>query len=174
VQPVEKMADTIRAYREAQTRARPEDQLTRVKNQRVGAYTLVHCYDDPEDATAYGVWDSVNWWYRNLAEFTLQWELAHVPEEEKAKFFPLLEARMNEENPAERFQQEDMIIVGTPDECLRKMERYEEAGVDQLLCYIQFGDLPHEKVMRNLELLSTEVIPVLETRGHRVQTTVSA
>ena len=53
------------------------------------------------------------------------------------------------------------------------MLRYEEAGVDQLLCYVQFGDLPHDKVMRSLELLGTKVIPRLEERGHRVDTTVA-
>ena len=58
-----------------------------------------------------------------------------------------------------------MIIVGTPEQCLEKIIRYDEAGVDQLLCYVQFGDLPHEKVMRSLELLGTEVIPVLEREG---------
>jgi alkanesulfonate monooxygenase SsuD/methylene tetrahydromethanopterin reductase-like flavin-dependent oxidoreductase (luciferase family) len=174
VQPVEKMADTIRAYRAAQANARPEERLTGVGNDRVGAYTLVHCYEDPEEAARYGIWDSVNWWYRSLAEFTMQWELSHMPDEQKARLFPLLEARRHDENPGETFQKEDMIIVGTPEECIRKMERYEEAGVDQLLCYVQFGDLPHDKVMRNLELLATEVMPALEARGHRVQATVSA
>jgi alkanesulfonate monooxygenase SsuD/methylene tetrahydromethanopterin reductase-like flavin-dependent oxidoreductase (luciferase family) len=61
-----------------------------------------------------------------------------------------------------------MIVVGTPEECLEKIIRYDEAGVDQLLCYVQFGTVPHEKVMRSLELLGTEVIPELEKRGHRV------
>ena len=66
-----------------------------------------------------------------------------------------------------------MIIIGTPDECLEKILRYESVGVDQLLCYVQFGDLPHEKVMRTLELLSKEVMPKLEERGHRVDATAS-
>ena len=61
-----------------------------------------------------------------------------------------------------------MIICGTPEMCLEKILRYEEAGVDQLLCYAQFGSLPHEKVMRGLELLGTRVIPELEKRGHRI------
>jgi alkanesulfonate monooxygenase SsuD/methylene tetrahydromethanopterin reductase-like flavin-dependent oxidoreductase (luciferase family) len=173
VQPVEKMADTIRSYRSAQAMARPEDMLTRVKNDRVGAYTLVHCYDDPDEAAAYGLWTSVNWWYKNLAEFTLQWELAGLPEEEKAKIFPHLEGVIKGEVPIDKYQQEDMIIIGQPEECLRKILRYEEAGVDQLLCYMQFGDLPHDKVMRSIELLATHVIPKLEERGHRVGATVS-
>jgi alkanesulfonate monooxygenase SsuD/methylene tetrahydromethanopterin reductase-like flavin-dependent oxidoreductase (luciferase family) len=173
VQPVEKMADTIRAYRAAQALARPEDMLTRVKNDRVGAYTLVHCYDDPDEAAGYGLWRAVNWWYQNLAEFTLQWELAMLTDEEKAKVFPLLEAVVNGEVPIQKYQEEDMIVIGTPDECLRKILRYEEAGVDQLLCYVQFGDLPHDKIMRGLELLARQVLPKLEERGHRVDATVS-
>jgi alkanesulfonate monooxygenase SsuD/methylene tetrahydromethanopterin reductase-like flavin-dependent oxidoreductase (luciferase family) len=64
-----------------------------------------------------------------------------------------------------------MIIIGTAEQCLEKIIRYDEVGVDQLLCYVQFGDLPHDKVMRNLEILSKEVIPKLEARGHRIEAT---
>ena len=133
----------------------------------------MHCYDDEGEADAYGLWSSVSWWYRNLAQFTLQWELADLPEEQKAKAFPLLEAAMQSDPPVEKYRREDQIIVGTPDEVLEKVIRYDEAGVDQLLCYVQFGSLPHEKVMRSLELLGTKVLPRLEERGHRVDTTVA-
>jgi len=171
LQPVAKMADHIRAYRTAQAVAVPEEQLTRVKNDRVGVYTLVHCYDDADEARAYGLWESVNWWYRHLAEFTLQWELAELSEEEQKKVFPLLEPVIKGEVPVEYYQNEDMIVIGTPEECLQKILRYESVGVDELLCYVQFGDLPHDKVMRNLELLAKEVMPRLEERGHRVDAT---
>jgi alkanesulfonate monooxygenase SsuD/methylene tetrahydromethanopterin reductase-like flavin-dependent oxidoreductase (luciferase family) len=67
-----------------------------------------------------------------------------------------------------RYTDEDMIIVGTVDQCLEKILRYADAGVDHLLSYQQFGMLPHEKVMRSIELLGTQVIPELERRGHRV------
>ncbi len=171
LQPVEKMAEHIRAYRRAQATARPGDMLTRVRNDRVGVYTLVHCYDDADEAAAYGLWDSVNWWYRHLAEFTLEWELPHLSDDEKDQVFPLLQPVIRGEVPVEHYQNEDMIIVGTPGECLDKILRYESVGVDELLCYVQFGDLPHEKVMRTLELLATEVIPQLEQRGHHVEAT---
>ncbi|MEV5828210.1 LLM class flavin-dependent oxidoreductase [Spirillospora sp. NPDC052242] len=166
MQPVEKMAEAIETYRRGQ--ADCERPLPRFKNDRVGAYTLVHCTDDPEEAERYGIWESVKWWYQNLAEFMLEWELAHLPEEEKGKAFPLLEPTIRGDIDIARYTEQDMIIVGTPEECLRKILRYEEAGVDQLLCYSQFGSLPHEKVMRSIELLGTEVIPRLEKRGHRV------
>jgi len=166
LQPVEMMAKTIDAYRGAQDATLPT--LTRVRNDRVGAYTLVHCTDDPDEATKYGLWDSVTWWYRHLAEFTLEWELPNLSKEEQEAVFPLLKPAIEGNIDVQRYTNEDMIIVGTPEECLEKILRYEQAGVDQLLCYVQFGTLPHDKVMRCLELLGTEVIPQLEKRGHRV------
>jgi len=166
LQPVEKMAEAIQAYRRGQREC--EVPLPKFKNDRVGAYTLVHCVDDMVEAEKYGLWESVTWWYQNLAEFTLAWEFPNLPEEEKAQLFPLLEASKTGDIPVQQFVEQDMIIVGTPDECIEKIMRYEEAGVDQLLCYCQFGMLPNEAVLRNLELLGTKVIPELESRGHRI------
>ncbi|MBU3991946.1 MAG: hypothetical protein KKA12_05285, partial [Alphaproteobacteria bacterium] len=40
-----------------------------------------------------------------------------------------------------------------------------EIGVDQVLCYLNFGYLPHEAVMKSIELLGTRVIPELKKRG---------
>ena len=34
-----------------------------------------------------------------------------------------------------------------------------------MLCYINFGYLPHEAVMKSIELLGTYVIPELAKRG---------
>jgi alkanesulfonate monooxygenase SsuD/methylene tetrahydromethanopterin reductase-like flavin-dependent oxidoreductase (luciferase family) len=170
LQPVESMAKHIAVYREAQ--AECVTPLTRVKNDRVGAYTLVHCTDDLDEAANYQLWESVGWWYRHLAEFTLEWELPNLSKEEQLAVFPLLEKVIEGQVPVQHYQDEDMIIIGTPEMCLEKILRYEEAGVDHLLCYVQFGMLPHEKVMRNIELLGTKVIPALEARGHRVGRTI--
>ena len=61
-----------------------------------------------------------------------------------------------------------MIIVGTPEECLEKILRYDEAASTSCSATCSSATLPHEKVMRSLELLGTKVIPELEKRGHRV------
>jgi hypothetical protein len=52
------------------------------------------------------------------------------------------------------------------------MLRYAELGVDELLCYVQFGRLPHESVMRTIELLGKYVIPELEKHDIQVSTSV--
>src|SRR3990172_8093934 len=87
LQPLEHMAKHIRDYREAIAQPQP---ITRVINNQVASYTLVHCADTFEQAEANGIWDSVWWWYQNLSQFTLDWEFAHFSEEEKDKLFPLL------------------------------------------------------------------------------------
>jgi alkanesulfonate monooxygenase SsuD/methylene tetrahydromethanopterin reductase-like flavin-dependent oxidoreductase (luciferase family) len=105
------------------------------------------------------------WWYKGISEFHLKWEMTHLSPEKQAAAFPLLQARARGEFDITEFDREDMVVVGTPDECLTKLARYEEAGVDQLLCYLNFGYLPHDAVMKSIELLGTRVIPELRKRG---------
>ncbi len=174
VRPLSELEEHIRIYREAQ-RACPQ-LLTRVRNDRVGAYTMVHCCDDLDEAAAeYPLWDSLAHHYRQLTNFYFEWEFPYIPEEEQRQITQFYESRgyTSDNIPVQRFMEDDIIIVGNPEMCLEKMIRYAEAGVDHLLCFVQFGSLPHEKILRNLELLGTKVIPELEARGHRVETTVA-
>ena len=50
-------------------------------------------------------------------------------------------------------------VVGTPDDCIAACKRYEEAGVDTLLCLVNPYAIDHATVMRTIELIGTEVIP---------------
>jgi alkanesulfonate monooxygenase SsuD/methylene tetrahydromethanopterin reductase-like flavin-dependent oxidoreductase (luciferase family) len=165
MQPLDRLKTLIDAYREAQRRAKP---LTRVHTDKVGIYTLVHCAESRERFEENRLWESMWWWYKGLAEFHLKYEFAHLPPEQKERAFPLLQARANGEFDITEFDKEDMVIVGTPQECLEKLLRYEAAGVDQLLCYLNFGYLPNEAVLRSIELLGTQVLPELQkARAHR-------
>jgi alkanesulfonate monooxygenase SsuD/methylene tetrahydromethanopterin reductase-like flavin-dependent oxidoreductase (luciferase family) len=168
MRPVEAMAEMIRQYREA---SRNAVDLTRVHNNRAAVYTLVHCADTMAQAEANGIWDATWWWYSNLAKFTLDWEFPNYPQEDRDRMFPLLSKGQENVDPR-NFSEADMIIVGDPDQCLKKMLRYAELGVDELLCYVQFGRLPHESVMRTIELLGQYVIPELEKHDVQVQATV--
>ena len=166
MQPLDKLKLVIDTYRKAQTRAVP---LTSVCTNKVGIYTLVHCAESRDDFATNRLWDSMWWWYKGISEFHLKWEMAHLSREQQEAAFPLLQARARGEFDITEFDREDMVVVGTPDECLRKLARYEEAGVDQLLCYLNFGYLPHDAVMKSIELLGKHVIPELQKRGsHRL------
>jgi len=161
---VESLAKQIEQYRAAIRRAKP---LTRVLNDRVAAYTLVHCAESMAQAERNRVWDSVWWWYKHLAEFTIEWELPNMSQAEVDQIFPLMKSQLEGKIPVEHFDAADMIVVGDPDRVFEKMRHYVDIGVDQLICYMQFGTIPHEAVMRSIELLGREVIPRLEDYSAR-------
>jgi alkanesulfonate monooxygenase SsuD/methylene tetrahydromethanopterin reductase-like flavin-dependent oxidoreductase (luciferase family) len=169
LQPLEVVARHIAEYRAAALDPHP---LTGVTTNKTAVYTLVHCADSLAQCEANGIWDSVWWWYKNLAEFILEWDSQHLTPTEREQIFPLLGQRAaGDFSPAE-FHEHDMIIVGDPDQCIEKMLHYESLGVDELICYVQFGQLSHEAVMRCIELLGTEIIP--ELRAREVDVSVTA
>ena len=134
--------------------------LTDVVTNKVAAYTLVHVRDERRPADRQ-VWDSVAWWYRNLAQFTLDWELPHLSPEEQERTFPLLKPLIDGDVPIETFDAADMIVIGDVDTCVRKMKHYADLGIDELICYVQWGYLEHQDILRTIEVLGKEVIPEL-------------
>jgi probable F420-dependent oxidoreductase len=58
----------------------------------------------------------------------------------------------------------DRFIVGDPEECIRRIQRFQETfGVDHLICRLYFPGIPHEHIMKELELLSKEVFPAFRS-----------
>ncbi len=76
--------------------------------------------------------------------------------------FPLLKPLMEGNIPIEAFHQGDMIVVGDPEQCFNKMKHYADLGVDELICYVQFGYHSGESTLKTIELLGKEVLPELE------------
>src|SRR2546423_1231459 len=64
--------------------------------------------------------------------------------------------------PIDAFHQGDMIVVGDPEQCFNKMKHYADLGVDELICYVQFGYHWGESTMKPMELRGREVLPELE------------
>jgi alkanesulfonate monooxygenase SsuD/methylene tetrahydromethanopterin reductase-like flavin-dependent oxidoreductase (luciferase family) len=88
-----------------------------------------------------------------------------MPPEAQEKAFPLLKAQADGAFDIHSFDEQDMVIIGTPEECLQKFLKYEEADVDQVLCYVNFGYLPQESVLECITLLGDYVIPELKAMG---------
>src|SRR5438445_478803 len=105
---------------------------------------------------------------------SLKWEMPHFSEAEKDRAFPLLKPQMEGNFDPRMFSDADMIVVGDPDTCYEKMVKYAELGVDQLICYVQFGYLSHDSVVRTIELLGEKIIPEIEKVGAKVGVTTPA
>lgn len=59
----------------------------------------------------------------------------------------------------------DSVVIGDPDLCRSKMEKYQSIGVDRLLCLMQFGSIPHQAVLRSLSLTGEHLIPAFAAGG---------
>ncbi|MFG2895176.1 LLM class flavin-dependent oxidoreductase [Streptomyces sp. NPDC048248] len=54
------------------------------------------------------------------------------------------------------------FCVGSPETCAQCVERWRDIGVDQLVLNCQLGTLPHESILRSLDLFGQEVMPRFE------------
>jgi alkanesulfonate monooxygenase SsuD/methylene tetrahydromethanopterin reductase-like flavin-dependent oxidoreductase (luciferase family) len=55
------------------------------------------------------------------------------------------------------FERSQGFIVGDPDHCIKHVQRYADMGVDALV--LRVDSLPHEQLMRSIELFGKYVIP---------------
>ena len=55
-----------------------------------------------------------------------------------------------------------VIVAGDPDSCIRAIEVHERTGVDQLQFLMATETIPHEKVMKSIEMFGKYVIPELK------------
>jgi len=60
--------------------------------------------------------------------------------------------------PDADLKQHPMVVVGNPDEVIRKLEEL-RSGVDQVICFKQAGRIPHPNIMRSYELMGRHVLP---------------
>ena len=51
------------------------------------------------------------------------------------------------------------LAFGSPDTVARHIETMRAMGIGQVLCWMNFGGLPQEKIRRSMELFAREVMP---------------
>ncbi len=57
---------------------------------------------------------------------------------------------------------EGRFIIGTPDDCLREMERYAELGVSHMHLWMEWPGMPSEEAEKTMQLFGKKVRPVLK------------
>ncbi|MEW6267958.1 MAG: LLM class flavin-dependent oxidoreductase [Thermodesulfobacteriota bacterium] len=169
---IPQLADRVRAYRKALEQAKPVGKLV---NPKVGAFTIVHVAETQEQAVENGGPDAaINYLlyaFRVLGGFAdpqgrgmqreyAELEIKSTPYRDLiAKEYPIIVKMQKGECTFEDLDQEDMVIVGDVDHCIRKVERYRDAGLDHFISLMQADRIPHDKVMRSIELFAKEIMP---------------
>jgi len=54
---------------------------------------------------------------------------------------------------------ERSIVTGTVNEVIEQFEHVEAAGIEEVICYFNFGLLPHNETLHQMERLSQQVMP---------------
>lgn len=64
---------------------------------------------------------------------------------------------------AQAIDHRDALMIGSPQQIIEKMHyQYELYGHQRFMAQIDFGGVPFEKIMQNIELIGTEIIPAVK------------
>ncbi|MGH9210846.1 MAG: LLM class flavin-dependent oxidoreductase [Acidimicrobiales bacterium] len=136
-------------------------------NDNAAAFTLALCAPDRQQAVDLAR-HSFEWYLRT--DLKLLGTVAEWLAEERSELGSYAYADGARADAAaghlDQITLEDMIdtgscVLGTPAECVEACQRYQDAGVDMLLCNVNPYAISHEAVMQTIELMGREVIPHL-------------
>ena len=71
---------------------------------------------------------------------------------------PFLDINLDSLN-FEEIEASNMVMAGSPDKIVSRIKEYEEMGVDLFLPMLSQTTMPHDKVMKSIELFGKHVIP---------------
>jgi len=156
--PPEELAARIPLYRDGLEESRP---IGKFVNPRAATFTMVHCADTNEQARQNAA-ESIVWYLKKSV--ALIGTLASWQQEQNRALGTYEYAKtMNELDLSgltfEVLDDMGAVIVGTPERCIERVRRYQQAGCDQLLCLMNPYNIPPAAVSRSIELFGREVIP---------------
>jgi alkanesulfonate monooxygenase SsuD/methylene tetrahydromethanopterin reductase-like flavin-dependent oxidoreductase (luciferase family) len=122
------------------------------------------CGEDDAETVAFTEWHS-RWYYNNASGANIRtwFDRDDVPESYRWYVDRAREGRTMVSHIAGLTAQEMRdgwnMVAGDPEYWVRAMKQYEAIGADEVLILMQIGRMPHERIMRSIELIATEVIP---------------
>ncbi len=147
--------EAIRTYRQTIRSADPSGFVGAYANEQVGGFAIACCHED--DRTGRDLACAAARWYNgdNSAELNpVRFATAGGVDAVVSKF-------RNRSN--DQLIEDGMAIGGNPDTITRIVEKWRDAGLDQMIFLLQAGPTTHEQVLHSIDLLGRHVIPRFET-----------
>jgi alkanesulfonate monooxygenase SsuD/methylene tetrahydromethanopterin reductase-like flavin-dependent oxidoreductase (luciferase family) len=116
-----------------------------------------HIYVTPTDSEAVREARAAELWYQKaLARFLVPENIDAAPSSLQPQFRAIAAklATVSWEGLLE-----ETVLFGSPERIMDRVQEMQEAGVGELLCWMNFGGLPHDKVKRSMRLFAEKVIP---------------
>lgn len=149
----EELKERVQEYREGIKHANPVGVTI---NDQVAAMCVVHCGEDDEEARRIGGPEGT--WFVQMAEsLYAPWQGRKVPDSYKFAVDAIQTERVDK--TAEDHLASGAFAMGNPDTVIEVLKHYQDAGVDQVLCFVQPGRLEHTRIMESIKLMGRHVIP---------------
>ena len=161
--PPEELVPRIDRYRAGL--ADCEQSLGVERNERVATFTMVHC-DETNEAADEIARESFEWYpafgarlIASVAEWMAERDAELGSYDYAADAKKLDEDGLLDAITYDYIRDSGSAVVGDPERCVEAARRYEEVGVDLLLCLVNPYKIGHEDVMRSIELMGEHVLP---------------
>jgi alkanesulfonate monooxygenase SsuD/methylene tetrahydromethanopterin reductase-like flavin-dependent oxidoreductase (luciferase family) len=145
----------VQLYHEGIRQAEPVGAFV---NAQVAALGIVHCAESDEKAREVGG-PAGEWFLNKSIQLYRPWQEQGVKVPDSYKFAVGAVQGERSGKSLEELIETGTFCMGDPDTCIRILKKFEAAGVDQVLCFMQFGGLPHQNIMDSIRLFGKYVIP---------------
>jgi alkanesulfonate monooxygenase SsuD/methylene tetrahydromethanopterin reductase-like flavin-dependent oxidoreductase (luciferase family) len=133
------------------------DQVPKIPNEAFGGLIVCHVAENKADE-AIGI-EGARWFMHNVGElFRPIMAKNQLYSYEYLRNLMAVDVDPND-IPDAQLKQHPMVVVGNPDEVVRKLETFQKAGMDQVICFKQAGRIPHQNIMNSLKLMGKHVLP---------------
>ncbi|MBI3742798.1 MAG: LLM class flavin-dependent oxidoreductase [Chloroflexi bacterium] len=158
--------DYVRNYRERIKRAKP---IGKAVNNRFALWVTALCADSDDEAIRIQA-PNVKTYLDHARSLFASWIDGKPPQTHAwhMEYFETLYRQMEKVNIEEVLKVGlGAACIGSPDTCARVLQRLEDAGVDEVLLFMQAFTTPHDAIMRSIELFANQVKP--RVRPNRVR-----
>ncbi|MHB8574422.1 MAG: LLM class flavin-dependent oxidoreductase [Dehalococcoidia bacterium] len=146
----------VKRYREQIKHAEPPAGFV---NNQFGAFTIGYCGEDEDEVRTVGGPGALYYASeRNRVQGA--WEKAYgtVPASYRHYQEQTRQLDLTSKDALPGLLNIGSMAVGTPEQCRRVLDIYEQAGVDQLILYMELPYLKHEQIAKSIRLFGERVI----------------
>ncbi len=158
----EQVRQMMEAYRKAC--AQRSNQIPKVVNDAFAGVAIMHVAENKEEE-AIGL-EGARWFLHNVAKlFEPLMAKNKLYSYEYLRNVFAMDIDPKDASDAE-LKEHHMVVVGNPDEVIRKLENFQNAGLSQVICFKQAGRIPHANIMQSINRIGKYILPYFNP--HRV------
>ena len=151
----DQLVERVNTYREGLRHAHPVGKFV---NDQFAALCVIHCGEDGTEARDVAV-PEAEWFINKATDLYATWQHHGATIPDSYKYALGAVERENVAMSTQDYLNGGAFAIGDPDTCIKVMKQYEAAGVDQVLCFMQMGNLAHSRIMDSIKLFAKHVMP---------------